>query len=225
MKSLLFAVLVLIAYPLASFADTSDEMKLISGSSMVTITDSDHGTVSYSNFDFNGWEVFIAFGATNSPNLSPFGLDLTSLVATCASGNCTQPLDVFYSDIGFNKPISANGFMTMFSSTQTGNGTTSESAWFSNLDTLFSQQNFIGTVGPFSETNHGEAQGGAAPAVPDYSLTLEQVFTANTNPVSFSVDGDVVAVTPEPSSGVLVLMGLLLIALIAVVRGPLRTNS
>jgi hypothetical protein len=236
MKALSFALFLLIAFPLVSLADTTSELELISGTSTVTILDNGsgdlnpaNGDIIYSNSNFNGWSISFVNGATNSPNLSPAGLDLASLTATCAGGGgcTTQPLEVLYSDINFNAPVGANGFQTVFSTTQTGNGTATESAWFSNLNTLFSELELIGTVGPFSGSNNsGQATGGPVGAVPPYSLTLEQLFTdPNGSIVSFSADGNIVALTPEPSSLALILMGVLMLSVVGIVRVYGPTNS
>ena len=231
MKTLVFAAICAVSTGLAAFGSTSDEMELISGSSSIVITDngagdsnSAAGTIAYSNSNFNGWNISVASGTTRSPSLSPFGLDLASLTATCASGGCTTtPLQVWYSDIGFTVPVAAGGFTTTFSSTQTGNGASTESAWFSNLNTVFSQQNLIGTIGPFSASNVGSANGGLVAATPSYSLTLEQVFTdANGTAVSFSVDGNIVNAVPEPAA--IFLFGTVLALCAAGFRKRLRIN-
>jgi hypothetical protein len=188
----------------------TDEMTVISGGTSVTITDngsgdgnSANGTISYSNSNFNGWNISISSGTSHSPSLSPFGLDLAALTATCSgSGGCaTQSLTIEYSDINFSTAMPPDGFMTTFSSTQTGSGTASESAYYSNLNTIFSMQELIGTVGPFSSSNEGQAFGGPVAANPNYSLTLVQVFTDSNNSAdSFSVDGNLTSAVPEPAS-------------------------
>jgi hypothetical protein len=231
MKTLAFAALFAATTGLAAFGSTTDEMELISGASSITITDNGAGdgnaaagTIAYSNANFNGWNISVASGTTHSPSLSPFGLDLASLTATCASGGCTTtPLQVWFTDINFTVPVSAGGFTTTFSTTQTGTGTASESAWFSNLNTVFSQQNLIGTVGPFSASSVGSASGGSTAAIPSYSLTLEQVFTdASGSPVSFSVDGNIVSGVPEPAA--IFLFGTVLALCAAGFRRRLRVN-
>jgi hypothetical protein len=232
MKTLAFAALFAVTTGLAAFGSTTDEMELISGGSSIVITDNGandgnaaNGTISYSNSNFNGWNISVASGTSHSPNLTPFGLDLASLTATCASGGCTTtPLQVWYTDLNFTVPVIAGGFQTTFSSTQTGTGTASESAWFSNLNTAFSQQNLIGTVGPFSSSNVGSATGGSVAATPSYSLTLEQVFTdASGTSVSFSVDGNVINAVPEPAA--IVLFGTVLALCAAGFRRRFRVSQ
>jgi hypothetical protein len=163
-------------------------------------TDSINGTL-------GGWTLSIVSGTSNSPGDDPFGLDLTSLTATCKGGGtcATNSLDVQYSDINFS-PANPS-FLTQYSDTQNGTGTTSESAWFSNKNKLFAETTAIGTVGPFSGTSHGSATGGVGSVAP-YSLTLDQTFTDAGSSVAFSVDGSVSSV-PEP--GAIVLLGTVLV--------------
>ena len=213
---------------------TTDQMQLTSGSTTITITDNGpgdlnpiSGTIAYSNPDLNGWEInFTAFtaGTSNSPNLSPFGLNLTSLTANCTGGPCSDSgLAIAYSDINFAVPIDAGGFATTYSGTITGGGTTSQSAYFDNSNTIFGTTDLIGTVGPLgAPSGNGAVTGGAVAAVPDYALTLVQTFTdTNGGPVSFSVDPDITAV-PEP--GTLAIFGTALGSL-AVIRRRKRSSG
>jgi len=199
------------------YASTLDELELISGASSITIIDNGagdnnpaDGTIAYINSNFNGWTISVASGTSHAPGLSPFGLDLATLVDTCTGGGCTtDSLEIFFTDVDFSEPVDDDEFTSTFSTTQTGSGSASESAWFSNLDTAFSQQNLIGTIGPFSASSVGTASGGSTDAVPDYSLTLEQVFTDSSGTaVSYSADGDITAAVPEPASIVLFGSGL-----------------
>jgi hypothetical protein len=69
---------------------------------------------------------------------------------------------VKFIDINFNIPVGIGGFSTFYSTTQTGaSWKTSQSAHFSNSNTLFAETTLIGTVGPFSSpANKGSAAGG-----------------------------------------------------------------
>jgi len=226
MKTLTITLSLSLAFGVAAFADTTDELKLISGSNTLIVTDNgagdfnpSNGTISYGNTDFNGWDISVTSGTSRSPGLSPFGLDLTSLTATCegagaastdgaASPCASDPLQIWFSDIDFNVHVPANDFMTTFSSTQTGGGSVSETSWFAMTNVIFGQARLIGTVGPLTSSGGGSATGGPVATTEPYSLTMEEVFNANgSNPVSFSVDGNVTAV-PEP--GAIVLFGTVL---------------
>jgi hypothetical protein len=125
---------------------------------------------------------------------------------------------VIYSDTGFVLPVAAGGFVTTYSTTQSGSGSTSESAYFDDTNALFNEATSIGTVGPFAVSGVGSASGGTIAAVPNYSLTLDQIFTANGSAVSFSADGDITAV-PEPAS--LTMVGTGLIGLAGLLRRKL----
>ena len=124
MKKLLLCVL--LAVSTASIA-AADSIMVVSGATTITVAGT--GTTTYSNPNFNGWNIITAVGSSNSSGLTPFGIDLTTL-ATCTSGAClTTPLVVLYSDINFNVPVSAGGFQTAYSGSITGSGTTTELAW------------------------------------------------------------------------------------------------
>src|ERR1700722_3287584 len=119
-KTLLLTTLVASALASTAFGTTTDELTLTSGATTVTILDngagdltSAAGTVTYSNASFNGWNILITSGTSNSPTLNPFGIDIASLTATCNGGACaTQSLKIDYSDINFNVPVGAGGFST-----------------------------------------------------------------------------------------------------------------
>jgi len=191
-------------------ASILDEIQLISGSSSTTISDNGPGDInpadaSIATFsaNFNGWDILVAYGTSHAPDLSPFALDL-GVMATCAVGGCTQPLDVYFTDVGYTDASRSNGFAAGFSDTQSGSGEVTASAWYSNLNTPFSEQNLIGTIGPFTATDFSSTSDGSNDAVPDYSLTLEEVFSsAGDGVVLFSSDGNISTETPEPSSATL----------------------
>jgi len=132
-------------------AFATPELNLVSGASNVTQVGTG-STVSYSNTNFNGWNISVVFGASNSPNLSgvngAFGIDVTSLTATCTGGPCTSaPLDIYLSDTGFTQAVATGGFVTTFSTTQSG-GTATQTAWDTTANTIFGEGTSIGTVGP-----------------------------------------------------------------------------
>jgi len=159
----------------------------------------------------NGWTITITNGTSASPSDVPVGLDVASFTATCSgafgTGCSTDSLDIQFSDINFSP--SNPSFITGYSLTSlTGTGSTSESAYFSNSNTVFAETTLIGTVGPFTGVNAGTATGGVGSVAP-YSLTLDQVFAADTGgaPVAYSVDG---AVSSVPEPGAVILFGTVL---------------
>jgi hypothetical protein len=210
MKGLLLSAALAVTFgPLAM---ATPELTLVSGAANSGAVLGSGSTVQYSNTNFNGWNVSIVFGTSNSPNLQGvnglFGIDITSLTATCTGGNCSaNPLDIFLSDNGFTQPVGVGGFTTTYSSTQTG-GSTTQMAWESATNTFFAQTTAIGTVGPFTSSNHGSATGGGPAGPSPYSLTIEDIFNAGGSPASFSTDGNITSV-PEP--GAVVLFGTVLV--------------
>jgi len=230
-----------------TFATSTDELLISSGGITATITDSTSistidqtctGTGCYSLTNttgilgdsnisagtttaagtINGWLITVTSGTSFSPSDIPFGLDISSLSATCiggASACASSPLDIQFSDENFSPSNPA--FVTQYSATISGpgSGSTSESAYFSNSNNLFAEDTLIGTVGPFTTTNSGSASGGVGSIAP-YSLTLDQVFTdTGSGDISFSVDGSVSSV-PEP--GAIVLLGSILVLCAGIFR-------
>lgn len=208
----LFALLVLV--PSTAKADS---IEVISGASTITVTGS--GTTTYSNSNVNGWNIVVSAGASNSPGLSPFGIDLTA-VATCngTAACATAPLDILYSDTGFNVTVPAGGFTTTYSATLSGGATTSEIAWANNTNVLFAKggSNIVGPSGTISgsggfvSVTDGPSEVSSTP----YSLTIEDIFTASsTGASSISADANLTGVSgvsvPEPSSLALLASGLL----------------
>jgi hypothetical protein len=175
MKKLFLCLL--LAASTASIA-AADSIQVVSGATTITVPGT--GAATYSNANFNGWDITIAAGASNSPGLSPYGLDLTSISATCTGGACSaNPLDIFYSDTGFTRSVAAGGFQTTYSATITGSGTSSEIAWASSANTLFALGggNTIGAaVGPFSASGGFGTSAGGPGVVGPYSLTIEEIF-------------------------------------------------
>jgi hypothetical protein len=186
---------------------SADSLELISGASTVTLPGSG-GTTTYQNNNFNGWNIVITAGSSDSPSLTPYGLELTALV-TCSNASGCASLAVGYSDTGFTAPVAANGFEDSYSATVSGSGsgTTTEYGFASSSNSLFATDLALGSVGPFTATGGNIAFGG--PAISGtYSLTLADVFTAATGPIAFSTDASVTQ-TPEPSEALMLGTGLL----------------
>ena len=220
MKQLVFAAALVLMAGLTASATVTDALKIQLGASIATIQDNGscvnvvgtlcagligdlnptQGTDTISG-TVGGWSLSIVSGTSHTPTLVPFGIDVSSLTASCTvSGGCTgaaNQLHVIYSDINFGTAVPAGGFQTSFSDTQSGTGTVTENAYFSNGNGLFTETTLIGSLS-FTSTNHGTASGGPIAAVPNYSLTLEQIFDGG-DATSFSVDGNITAV-PEPVS-------------------------
>jgi hypothetical protein len=211
-------------------ATTTDSLKISSGGLIATIQDNGScvnvtgtpctslsgdttaaaGTDTISG-SINGWTLNIISGTSHSPTFLGFGIDVTSLTASCSSGTCvgTNALHVIFSDINFTIPILAGGFNTTFSANVTGAGTASESAFVDNTNTLFGEPGtgLIATVGPITAPGGISTKSGGPAGVPNYALTLDQVFSGAGS--TFSTDSNVTNV-PEPASVVL-LGGLLLL--------------
>ena len=208
MKKLVLCAL--LASSVASVA-AADAIEIVSAGA-TTISGSGSGITT--PVSINGWNITTVTGVSSSPGLSPFGLEL-AVDATCASGVClTTPLDVFYSDTGFTASVSAGDFRTTYSGTLTGSGTTRAITWADSTDTLFGGgipplgTDHLGTVGPFGSPFGGGTTSGGPAETGTYSLTIEEVFTAGASgSSSFGTDANVTA-TPEPSSLLLLLSGL-----------------
>lgn len=195
---------------------TPIEMTLSSGSDSANPT-STTLMISYSNntssgklsYTFDGWSINVS-AFSNSPGITPWGLELQSLTAACgisaAKGGCA-PLTISISDIGFTGPVGE--LVTGLSDTQNGMGSVSQSAYIGSGDSYFQQSSLIGSV-TLNGTGGSSAMGGAG-ASGDYSLTLVDTFTATCTAkgcTSFSTDGDITA-TPEPGTLALFGAGLL----------------
>jgi PEP-CTERM motif len=225
MKYWLLCTLLVVSIPSIVAADSIQ----ITSTGATTVTVAGTGTTTYSNPNFNGWNIDIVFGVSSSPKVSPFGLELAAVVICTGGATCAaNPLNIFYSDTNFNIAVPAGGFQTTYSATTTGVGTTNEIAWANSSNTLFAlgATNKIGSIGPFSSPGgFGTASGGPAGTTP-YSLTIEDIFTANGGAASYSTDANVTAATaavPEPSSLALLASGLLLATFLKYRRWTPRT--
>lgn len=225
MKTALLASLLTIGLGTA-LATTTDELKIVVGGSTCIITDNGPtsgtcgtmtadtngtaGTIAVSG-DIGGWEILAQSGSSLSPSVTPFGLDVASLTASCIGTACSaNELDIYYSDRNFTQAVSTFNTAYSLTSAITGTGSTSEGAWYSAGNGIFATTSLIGMVGPFTSTGSGTMSGGGPAGPAAYSLTLEEVFTASGTGADFSVDGNITGNVPEPAS-LLLLGGCLLV--------------
>jgi len=204
MKRLLFGVALTLAVGGLAFAGTSTpELEITSGTTTTGVLVGSGGSVSYSNADFAGWDITIIAGASNSPTLVPFGLDLTTLSAECELTTACASLTVELSDIGYTQtPVPQ--MVVGYSSTQTGAAASdSESGYYSTTNTYFATTSLVGTVGPFvgAGTFAGSKIGPGPGTTTPYSLTLINTFAgcAGAGCASYSSDSNITGV-PEPAS-------------------------
>jgi len=194
-----------------AFADVP-QLNLKVGANPVTNVVGSGNSVSFTSTNFFGWTLNIVFGASNSPGLVPYGIDLTSLSAACGIASCGQ-LTIQLSDTGFTQP--SPSFKTFYSSSDTGStASTTQTAYDDPNNVIFGTTNLIGTVGPLlGPGGSGTAQGGGPEVggvAHPYSLTINDVFagcSSGVGCVSYSSDGNITGV-PEP--GAVVLFGSVL---------------
>lgn len=201
------------------------EMNLSSGSSTATGISvyPTANAAGYYNADFNGWDVeYIMTGNSNSPSLTPFGIDLGGVVAACQNASGCDPLTVSVSDTGFTTPT--NGLETTLSDTQTGMGSVMQQAYYDTSNSYFGTGGSIGSV-TLNGSGTMSAMGGG-PLSGMYSLTLVDTFSTSctsTGCASFSIDGNITSV-PEPGTLALFGAGLLGCGLFLVRRRRARQS-
>lgn len=184
------------------------ELNVSSGASTDSVSGS--SSVIFSSPNFNGWDISVIGGTSNSPSATPFGLDLTTFSATCTSktGCSKNPLTVSISDIGFTSVVGHPGFSNTLTDLQTGIGSVTQTDSYGLSDAYFDTSGAIGSVTLMS-TGVGSVSGGGPAGPAAYSLTVTDVLTAGSKgEVTFSLDGEVAAV-PEPAALVLFGAGLI----------------
>jgi len=249
MFGVMFAALLTLSLSVVARASTTDVLTITAGGLTATIDDNGTcmgtGCTSLSG-DLNGaagsifvtgsidgWTVNYTSGTSNSPVTTPFGIDIGSLAASCTiSGGCTgaNTLDIEYSDLGFTGAVP---FASGYSGTLSGPGTTTQSAYYSNSNTVNTLGTQIGTTISYTTasstaTAFGQTVTGGAGAVSPYSLTMVETF-AGSNSTSFSVDGNITsAAVPEgwSLSSALGVLGFGVVALVvARRRGLVKTTA
>jgi hypothetical protein len=191
------------------------------GTSVLLANTGGGDTIFYTNQDFNGWQINLAFGLSHSPSLALGGLDLTTLAADCLATTCA-PLTLAVSDIGYTMPLMPNGLTTRLSNTQLGaNSTITQWAYLDTSNTYFGSTDpnaagdfggaydpttasLIGTVTVNGQGSASSPFGGSAASGP-YSLTLVDQFCSDpagangtcSSGLQFSSDGGIALSEPS----------------------------
>ncbi len=160
----------------------------------------------YSNLNFNGWTIYVAGGASNSPTLSPFGIDINSLTATCNSGNCgSDNLVISISDTGFTtNPLPGTVGLSLTSSST---GKVTQQAYGLSSNGYFDMSNPLGGLQTVSGDGSSFESTGMTDVAAPYSLTLVDTLWAGSGN-SYSTDGRITQ-TPEPGALAMFGAGLL----------------
>ena len=213
----------LAATALAALASTAlaapIEMTVSSGGTTVTGLTfyQTASTAGYANANFMGWDIYtVLTGNSNSPSLTPFGIDLAGTIAACTNATGCDPLTVSISDVGFTTP--ASSFATAMTDIQTGSGTVTQQAYYDLTNAYFGMGGtIVGAGNPLSLSATGSmtGTGGGPVSGGPYSLTLVQTFSTSCTMAgctSFTVGGNITdATVPEP--GALALFGASLLGL------------
>lgn len=160
----------------------------------------------------NGWTINVVTTETNSPGLTPDGIDITSLTVKCIVSSCqSTPLSISLSGTDFTQPVSANGFITTYTTLLESGAaaSTTQASYDDTTNTFFGTGKTIGTLGPLTGVGTRSAVGGGPAGPSQYSLTIDDTFKAGGGNATFSAFGNIAA-TPEPGSMLLFGTGLLL---------------
>lgn len=195
-----------------AFASTP-ELELTSGTATTGILGPAAGAVSYTNIAtcnstvqtgcLGGWQVTLSLAASNSPALTPYGLDLHNLTAECFTGTCAN-LVVEASDVGYTTP-SPTILRETFTGSLTGAAQASQNAWFSQTDSYFATGTSLGATptetqatSPFAYANNTHLT-----LTGPFSLTMEETFagcSSSNDCASYSTEGMIRTDVPEPAS-------------------------
>jgi|SwirhisoilCB2_FD_contig_31_27589244_length_829_multi_19_in_0_out_0_1 hypothetical protein len=216
MKKLLLGIGLALAVGPLAFASVPT-LFISSGATTHTETGA-AGTVVYTNGNFNGWEIDLAFGDSKSPGLDPFGLQLQATTIECKSrttGAHSVPVEcadlrIWLSDTDFAQQP---GFIVGYSLTSVSGsiGPTTMKSWVGPGNTLFESDGSDGrpSGGTALPTITLTATGGHNDTLPvsvspPYALTIETLFTgscAGVNCASYGSTATISAIpVPEPAS-------------------------
>jgi hypothetical protein len=235
MYGVMFAALLTLSLSVVARATTTDELIISSGGTCTVV---DNATLSGScgtlgvdsnatagtdttSGSLNGWTITVVTGISNSPSVTPYGLDLVSLTADCTLTTCAT-LDIKYTDINFDIPVST--FVSPLTANNNGGGSTTESAYVSSTNTLGAETTLIGTQ-TFSATGSASTTVSGGSGAGSYSLTLDESFTG-VNGATYNDTGQILS-APEgwSLSSTLGMLGFGVVALVvARRRGLVKTT-
>jgi len=240
MFGFMFAALLTLSLSVVARASTTDELIISSGTNTCYVVDNTATTsgscgslVADSNLTagtdttstgsgtFNNWTITVTTGISKSPSLSPYGLDLVSLTASCAAATCAT-LDIQYTDINFDIP---GTFTAALTANNSGGGSTTESAYVSSSNTLGAETTLIGSQTFSADGSASGTVSGGTTASTSYSLTLDESFTGNSG-ANFNDTGKI-TLAPEgwSLSSALGMLGFGVVALVvARRRGLVKTT-
>lgn len=212
---LFLAAMVLIATSPAKASKT--ELTITSDGSTYDSGASSNSSLATSLTDFDGWDVTLVAGSSNSPSTTPYGLSLISVSASCAVSSCeSNPLTIEFSGSGFTEttPTPPDFNVSYTVSGESAGSSTTLTGYYGHglLDTAHQIGSPLTLTGPVTIDTIATT-GGHAPNTP-YSLTLTDTFTAGSDGATFFESTGLLAAAPEPATMLLFGTGLLLFGLV-----------